>query len=176
MSTRACIARIRNDNPLEFAGRYHHWDGHPETLGETLFGLYSSPVSRFYHDLPKMLAFLLDAHPAGWSTINDADWNTPPGFDGPGPRCYCHGSRSEKPQECTHDNAAGVGCEYAYVFDGPTMYVLSSYCPDGAKMIGAFGWGDPDSEWRVIGVVDLNGPAPTNWNNLPTLAGRAVSA
>lgn len=62
--------------------------------------------------------------------------------------------------ECNSENAAGSGCEYAYVFipQGDTyrnvVYILSSYVED-SKMIGMFGMGNPESEWRCIGVIDL---------------------
>lgn len=226
MSTRAVIARMSNGNPLKFVGRYHHWDGYPSGLGAELYGLYRGHFDR---DLDRMLAVLLDEHPAGWSTINDADWTLPIGFkdrndpkirctvcdlpnwihykqyydsktysrflpgvvdaikasptvtclvmdhpfeqpDEPrGPECYCHGGRNEPEQVFTEENAADSGCEYAYVFDGTTMHVLSSYCPDGDKMIGAFGCGDPKSTWREIGTVDLKASEP-DWDKLPALA------
>ena len=63
------------------------------------------------------------------------------GNRGSQPQCYCHGERSEDGSEITSENAAKSGCEYVYAFDeeSRTMYVLSSYYDDGAKMIGMFG-------------------------------------
>lgn len=70
MSTRAVIAR---KTKAGFAGVYHHWDGYPSGLGATLFEVRN----KFYAgDTERMLKFLIDAHPGGWSTINK-DWSKP---------------------------------------------------------------------------------------------------
>lgn len=74
MSTRSVIARPAGDG---FAGRYHHFDGYPTGLGKTLWDLYRD---RYAEDLEAMTAELIDAHPAGWSSINGADWSLEPGF------------------------------------------------------------------------------------------------
>lgn len=170
MSTRSVIAR--KTGPGTFKGVYHHWDGYPGGLGATLFSLFNG---HFKKQLKPMLEFLIDQHPAGWSTIQGADFTLPAGFrendwkdaDKPhGPACYCHGDRREKGRHLTQANASDSGCEYAYVFsDGDKMEILSSYCGDGAKMIGMFGCGDPDATWSVIGEVDLNGPEP-KWDKM----------
>ena len=67
MSTRSVIAR-----PTEtgFLGRYHHWDGYPAGLGATLYENYRG---HFQRDLDAMCRFLLDDHPAGFSTIVGRD-------------------------------------------------------------------------------------------------------
>lgn len=72
MSTRSVIAR---KNGTGFTGVYHHWDGYPSGLGATLFELRNK---HFKGDTAAMLAFLIDEHPAGWSTINGADFLYPP--------------------------------------------------------------------------------------------------
>jgi hypothetical protein len=41
--------------------------------------------------------------------------------------------------------------------------VLSSYRKNGSKMIGMFGFGDKDAEWREIGVVDLDSETGPDW-------------
>jgi hypothetical protein len=74
MSTRGVIARPWGDG---FEGRYHHWDSYPTGLGETLWGLFHG---RYGGDLDRMQTELIDEHPAGWSTINNADWSQTPGF------------------------------------------------------------------------------------------------
>lgn len=78
------------------------------------------------------------------------------------PQCYCHGDRHEATDELTQQTAAGVGCEWAYVFDeiGRVMQVLGSFHKDGKKMIGMFGMGDPDSQWELAATVPLDGPDP----------------
>jgi hypothetical protein len=75
MSTRSCIARRTGD--ATFIGVYHHWDGYPTALGATLYELYRG---HFQRDLGRMLNFLIDQHPAGWSTINGKDFTLAAGF------------------------------------------------------------------------------------------------
>jgi hypothetical protein len=165
MSTRGAIVRFTNGEITEFAGRYHHWDAYPRSLGATLWGLYHG---HFQKDLKAMLKVLLDEHPAGWSTINCKDFSLEPGYvmQGPGPICYCHGERSEGEHLVTHENAADIGCEYVYGFDeGPTLVVLGSFCADGDKMIGMFGMGDPKAVWKEIGRIPLDGPEP-DWERV----------
>ena len=71
----------------------------------------------------------------------------------------------DEPYEINERNASGVGCEYAYVFTdaGKTMQILSSYCENGNKMVGAFGFGDPEGTWKLIASVDLDADMP-DWN------------
>jgi hypothetical protein len=107
---------------------------------------------------------LIDDPPAGWSSINEADWSVPPGYGGRSrndksrAQCYCHGERSEDVQDVTEANAAHAGCEYVYAFDKEDnkdiMLVLASYVGE-RKMIGMFGMGNPNAEWKVIGKIDL---------------------
>ena len=122
MSTRASIARLTCVSPVKWAGRYHHWDGYPSGLGATLWKLYHG---HFKRDLGPMLKVLLDDHPAGWSSLNAADFDQEPGFAEPldstnqsadQPQCYCHGDREEEGWLVTDENASGSGCEWAYVF------------------------------------------------------------
>lgn len=175
MSTRGAIVRFTNGETTEFAGRYHHWDSYPSGLGKTLWGLYHG---HFKKDLKLMLQVLIDEHPAGWSTINGADFNKAAGYIGDfgynvdtpygsrNPVCYCHGDRSEEGWRVTQENASGSGVEYVYGFDeGPTLVVLSSYCADGDKMVGAFGMGDPQATWKEIARVPLEGPEP-DWGRI----------
>lgn len=74
MSTRSVIARPWGDG---FEGRYHHYDGYPSGVGAQLWELYHG---RYAGDVGAMVAELIEAHPAGWSTINGADWSLEPGF------------------------------------------------------------------------------------------------
>ena len=165
MSTRGCIARIDGEG---FTGRYHHWDSYPRGLGATLFKLRNE---HFRGDTDATLRFLIDDHPAGWSTINNKDFTLEPGFamEGPQPLCYCHGERSEKAQVVTQANASGSGVEYAYCFppNGKRMLILSSYRANGEKMVGWFGGGDPESTWSAIADIDLDGPEP-DWKGIET--------
>lgn len=172
MATRGVIARKTANGG--FKGVYHHWDSNPEGLGQTLFELYKT---HFKEDLEAMLKFLIDDHPAGWSTINDKDFTKPAGFydmtserlgqEGNPPMCYCHGDRNEKAWETTDKNASGSGCEWAYVFDTQekTMRVMSSYRLNGNKMIGCFGSGDENAVWKCRKIVQLERSEP-NWEKI----------
>jgi hypothetical protein len=181
----------------------------------------------FHGDADKMLKTLIDDHPAGWSTINGADWSVKPGYNEykrkpcvvcrrraddhlcqtfgiewhekhkkpfpcgenygmhlghalverpPAPReerldqrpkCYCHGDRSEPAWVVNEENAAGSGCEYAYIIkaDERLMLIASSYTDIGSetgeqdvKMIGAFGMGDRSARWKVMQVISFDDP------------------
>ena len=179
MSTRSVIAKRTGEHTFE--GTYHHSDGYPTGVGATLHELYNG---YFRKDLPAMLDYLL-AH--SWSTINGSDFSQPPGFiehpnyprikDGSidweaftkavraaGPKCYCHGDRSEEPWILTQDTASNSGREWAYVFDCETdeMLIMSSYHENGTKAIGFFGMGDPDAVWVIVGKVVLDNPLDNN--------------
>lgn len=155
MSTRSVIARETEGG---FSGVYHHWDGYPSGLGYTLYHVRNWV---FAGDTNAMLVYLIDEHPAGWSTVNRCRW-----FD-ERPRCFCHGDRNESPWEVTHENASGSGCEYAYVFDaaGTSMRILSSHGEYG-KMVGMFGCGDPKASWVEIANVNLDSETEPDWESL----------
>lgn len=74
MSTRGLIARKTKTG---FEGVYHHFDSYPQGLGNELWNTYHG---HFQGDLKCMLVAMIDKHPAGWSTILDADWDLAPGF------------------------------------------------------------------------------------------------
>lgn len=165
MSTRAVIAR--KTGPKTWRGVYHHWDGCPSRLGRYLWEHLQPRASldilsgsqRNGGMLEAALSSVIDKHPRGWSTLMDLI-----------PKCFCHsmGEGIEGDPELDHSTAAGCGCEYAYVFDteNQTMEVLSSYTPKGEKMIGAFGSGDPASEWRRIAMIDLTVPESPDWGSM----------
>lgn len=169
MSTRSTIAR---KTPSGFRGVYHHWDGYPTALGKTLFHLRKDV---FKGSTTAMLKFLIDEHPGGWSTINDRDFSKAPGFSesssmknepGKGPECYCHGDRHESANPINHRTASSCGCEWAYVFKSKNeMLVLSSRNESGSKMIGMWGFGNPNAEWFEVAKIDLNGDEP-NWSKI----------
>ena len=116
MSTRSIIARKTGNG---FAGVYHHWDGYPTALGQTLWGLYHKGDK----DLDGMLALLIDSHPAGWSSINGVDWTQPIGYvsdyakgkEMNAPMCFCHGDRAEEGWVANQDSKCGA--EFAYAFE-----------------------------------------------------------
>lgn len=175
MATRGCIARRTGEH--SFAGIYHHWDSYPSGLGKTLFGLYNG---FFQRDLDAMLRMLLDEHPAGWSTINGADFSLPAGYvNDPidrisdevatGPRCYCHGDRHETSDgHVTEKNADETGCEYVYILDAQErvgecsqqvvvpavrMLIATSYR-------GKASFPDKFGKFRTIKIVNLDDDEP----------------
>ena len=83
----------------------------------------------------------------------------------------CHAGKGTIKDLLTEKNASNCGCEYVYAFtkDGNTMYVLSSHTLDGKKMIGMFGQGDPNAEWKIIGEINLNGKMLNDeeWDKVP---------
>jgi len=169
VSTRSCIARIKGDG---FEGVYHHWDGYPSALGATLYSLYKS---RIFGGLRDMLSMLIDEHPAGWSTINDVNWNMEPDYSNSErerPNCFCHGERSESSQVITQDD--DMGMEWAYVFDEHThtMTVLERIRPEGNHAVGLFGTlgtnanGKREDAWAIRRVIGLDDEPEPNWEEV----------
>jgi len=146
MSTRGMIARL-GVQPGTIVGRYHHFDSYPDGLGRALWNAYHD---YFHKNLWAMMKFLIDDHPAGWSTIVESDFNLAPGYydkDQPvkifGPLCYCHGhshslDRSIAPLQLEDMQ----NLDYAYVLDNQVMVILD------------YG--------NVIAEIDLNSNEP-NW-------------
>jgi hypothetical protein len=56
-------------------GRYHHYDGYPAGLGTSLLLAQRDN----FKTIAEMVQVLVFDHPAGWSTINGADWTLTPG-------------------------------------------------------------------------------------------------
>ncbi len=157
MGTRGAIARKTKTG---FKGVYHHWDSYPSGLGEMLWKCYHKWFNR---DINKMLKFLIDGHPGGWSTINEfAETGKLARRTGINPK----GAYPRKEAWIVNEqNASGSGIEYVYVFENNKMHILSSYTARYGKMIGAFGTGDPKATWKVCETINLNGKEP-NWNKL----------
>jgi hypothetical protein len=116
MATRGVIARSYDS--LTWRGRYHHYDSYPTGLGVAL----QDCLRYFNGDIEKMLEYLIDRHPAGWSTIVGADFSLLAGFGKVTdwtkphqPLCYCHGDRHEP--ELTITNEDDTDTEFAYVYD-----------------------------------------------------------
>ncbi len=118
-------------------GRYHHSDGYPNGLGVSLIEAYVEGFAgRRVNNAGflRMVKTLVFDHPAGWSTINGADWSLEPGFGKGGivlddedeheplkratnrPQCYCHGDRSDEGGTLVcvnegHTYCLGDGCQ-----------------------------------------------------------------
>ena len=161
MSTRSVIGVYTNREQGEWRGTYHHFDGYPTGLGKSLWKLYHE----FYEGLlPAMLEMLIDAHPQGWSSIVDADWNKRPTWDdNPGeytkrgekwpPMSYRY-RPGEEDSAWYFDQTTEGGQEWAYVFDieSNTMTILQSIGRLGAVI------------YATKGTVPLDGTEP-DWNS-----------
>lgn len=174
MSTRGVIARATGES--QFKGRYHHWDSYPTGLGATLVNLYTG---HFKGDLAAMLKYLIDDHPAGFSTINGANFNLPAGHreslaerwgDKPGPKCFCHGDRHEGEQIVTEKD--DVGAEWAYVFneEEKIMHVLRMMVrnDEGEQrtVTGMFGFGVEGQYWEHAADIDLKDLSKLDWGKV----------
>jgi hypothetical protein len=155
MSTRGALVRATGDNT--FKGVYHHWDSYPKGLGKTLWGLYHG---HFNKDLGKMLGVLIDEHLAGWSTINECDFNLKPGYiehpepDSKKPQrplCYCHGDRRERAQVITEKNAEQSWCEFVYAFGDSHMIIYKIEYQKGLAQIANVDLNGKEPDWAKLG-------------------------
>jgi len=141
MSTPGCIARKTKDG---FEGRYHNFDSYPEGLGKALYGVRNG---YFKKNTEAMLKYLIDDHPAGWSSIVQRDFNKKAGFDGDGPLCYCHGTRNEDEQLITEEDAESY--LYVYAFEDNIMHIM----------------GVVKGKWKSVKKIDMDKKEP-NWNKI----------
>ncbi len=154
MATRGAIFRKDEDGMV---GRYHHWDSYPAGLGRTLYHWYG----KFDGDLRRMMEYLIDRHPAGWSTIVDREPFAPVGYGlgGRGPECYCHGARRDDELEFRSlADAAESGARWAYVID----------VSDGTMEIWKWVWREDAGRWRKVTDVRLGCREP-DWDALERL-------
>lgn len=157
MATHGAIARLTSVLPIGWAGRICYWDAYPTGLGRELWTLYHDHFGR---NLDRMLAVLLDEHPAGWKILLAADKNVAemPSTLGV---CLCHGEHSEASHLVTDGTAQTEGVRWAYVF-------ASTYADQGENtpmqrydtllVLCAPNWQKPR-------VVDLRGAEP-DWEEM----------
>ena len=145
MSTRACIAFGIGDGD-DWRGRYHHFDGYPSGLGQSLYALAQE------WDPATMKRVLLNEH-TGWSTINDADWSLPPGYgDGDQPKCYCHGERDEDGWLVEPSSIVKSDMEWLYVIRGRSMDVHAiNYKVGVGPILATVNFDGPEPDWDAIG-------------------------
>jgi hypothetical protein len=164
VSTRGVIARATGEG--KFVGRYHHSDSNPTDLGVTLWNLYHG---FFRRDLPKMLAYLVDAPHAvcGWSTIVDKDFRLKPGYtlqkaiadgakyevyskrpDYMRPQCFA-GRPGETEDTRTEKDLQDTDCEWLYAFDVERQRVFVRDL----------------NHKEDVAVIDLDGPEP-DWTKV----------
>ena len=140
MSTNACIAK-RTANGWQ--GVIHHFDGYPSGLGKAIWNC----VKHFNGNWARATEYLIDDHPAGWSSIVQRDFNKKAGFDGDGPLCYCHGARNEDGQLITEENAESY--LYVYAFEDNIMHIM----------------GVVKGKWKSVKKIDMDKKEP-NWNKI----------
>lgn len=102
MSTRSVIART-TEREGGFKGVYCHSDGYPQWMGPALWKMLHE---QFRDDLASMLRYLIDQHPAGWSTL--------------GEECYCHPKRKRAPEAAevfSDETVEGSDVAWLWVFD-----------------------------------------------------------
>lgn len=159
MSTRAIIAVYENREEGQWRGVYHHFDGYPSGLGQSLWQLYHE----FYEDrLAALLEMLIDAHPHGWSSIVHADWTLRPTWIDDKGEWYSAGKKlpplsykyrgGEEPNPL--DQTADAGQEWAYVFD-LEQNVMTIF-----ERVGSW----EDVTYRRIETLPLNGSEP-DWKD-----------
>ncbi|HXA78710.1 MAG TPA: hypothetical protein VNV41_16365 [Candidatus Acidoferrales bacterium] len=143
MSTRSVIARA-GKHEGEFAGIYSHWDGAPHSRGPLLWKIVHE---EFKGDLKAALAYLIDKHPAGWSSLDNKN-------------CYCHPSKSKdanfkirKPEPAnilTHEHAVKgeTDLEWGYIFDeARNRMFVRDIRHDAESLIEL---SEPEPDWAVI--------------------------
>lgn len=168
MSTRSVIAIPVGDS---WKGRYHHSDGYPSGVGCTLFNLVRE------RGLEWTRKTLTKDH-SGWSSINSADFDLPPGFsnkpygkDAAGnfarldfrPHCYCHGDRKERGWWITREGDDS-GTEWAYVLGALALVI--------EKRVG---YNEATLRWETVASIPWTAAEP-NWKEVGRLAVEEVEA
>jgi hypothetical protein len=142
MGTRSIVARVGN-NEGEFSGRYCHWDGSPSTRGVTLWKIIHD---EFKSDLKAALVYLIDKHPAGWSSLEKKE-------------CYCHpqnakdrpdfkGRKPEPAQTFTHKQLKDSDAEWLYVFDEEKNRLYVRDVRHDAETLVELA--EPEPNWKII--------------------------
>lgn len=117
MATRGAICSLTQDKK-GFRGVRHQRYSMPEALGKQLWDLYHG---HFEKDLEKMLGFLINDHPGGWSSIVGADFSLPASYQMSkerfGPMCLCHGRLSAPDHPITAKSVFEFNLAWTYVFN-----------------------------------------------------------
>jgi hypothetical protein len=152
MSTRSLIGRAGKVEG-EFTARYSHWDGFPTAKGPELFELIRK---RFKGDAKAAIAFLVDKHPAGWSSLAECP-------------CYCHPQLSkrpefknrkpERPQLFTNKDVENSDAEWLYIFDEEHDRLAIRDVRHGAEFLVGLDERVKKARWTEIEC----GGEPENW-------------
>lgn len=144
MSTRSCIARPTADGGWQ--GRYVHFDGYPEGVGEML---WVNVLTHFGGDVDAARQLYLEEH-TGWSALGTRFDQVgyvehPPLSDGDAwdayaerHHCYCHGDRSEGGWWITSADVDS-GIEWVYVMRDDGMEIIENR-HSGLRSLGVIRW------------------------------------
>jgi hypothetical protein len=162
MSTRSAIARW---NDGKWIGVYVHSDGYPTWRGKELWRLLHEGAGG---DVEKLLTFLIDTHPNGWSSLGEElvaeTWN----FPNRGPGCVYYDRQDDEPMPQSWDGGNELFLEWVWGFDADArqLHVLCSRRAPGTTIeTGTDGrtWETPNYEHAEVAVLDLDGPEP-DWH------------
>lgn len=144
MSTRGIITRA-GEHEGQFAGVYMHWDNYPTHRGPQLWRMLHE---QFKSNVEKFLEYVIDKHPAGWSTLS-------PSNETGKPECYCHPKRKRDAEPgflYTHETFAqgsDGGAEWLYVFDAKynRLYIRDLNHKEDLEPIDLAG---PEPDWLKL--------------------------
>lgn len=160
-------------NQIAWEGRIHSSDSYPTALGRTLWQQFREYFGR---DFAAARKYLVEDHPAGFSTIVGADLSLPCGYtndfesaweklpDGRadfskplphGARCYCHGDRSNEHYLITDADGAHYPWLYLFVDMGYTVE-LRIYTDKETEGVTV-------PVWEEVGRIDCTENKEPNW-------------
>jgi hypothetical protein len=159
MSTRSAVARW---NGGKWEGVYVHSDGYPTWRGRELWALLHGPAGG---DVDKLLTFLIDEHPNGWSSLGEElvaeTWD----FPNRGKGCIYYDRDDDGPMPQSWDGGNALFIEWVYAFDAHTrqLHVLCGRRAAGTHTETGGGgrtWESPNYEHAEVTILDLDGPEP----------------
>lgn len=169
MGTRSIIGTYDSKKEGKWHGVYHHWDGYPEGVGNTLLELSKTKGLNF------IKSEIIEKHPEGWSTIN-RDWSKKPvNMRKVDPKTRKANDEDTNPPEhydpktdgsgfiVPEDGAGACGSEYLYLVHDRGFDVFACYYNagehKGQRSVGFFGMGPQDIGkgeeviWLKLGTV-----------------------
>lgn len=148
MGTRSVVAIPTAEG---WRGRYIHWDGYPQGVGESLLLI----VKRDGLDLAVKV---LTEHHFGWSSVDDdakdahedaSRFRFVPGYG------TAYSAAEQKDRWVTFDGD-NWGTEYAYVLTSEAIIVLGARTDANTHAVGMFGV-SPGAHWTELGRVAYTG-------------------
>ena len=161
MSTRSLIARPTDGG---LTGVYHHYDGYPSGLGQSLWHAIHEGA-----DVETFRKQLIDDHPGGWAT-----WPH---------RCFCHSDRPDhEPMISTCRCLVGdsSGCsplflEWVYAIGDEALDVLASVqVHRGVEVVGAGREYDPGYNHLLVARIPYDLPDEPKWDEISAMRSQPV--